>query len=339
MFRLFLMSFTPNGDKLAKRIAEKLRKDSQFVLHHKRVKRLADYIVSIFKKGHILVFIGAAGIAVRAIAPLLQNKMTDPAVIVIDETGRYVIPLLSGHVGRANHFAEQIATLIDAIPVLTTATDVNDVFAVDTFAVEKGYVIINPKMIKEISLQLLKKRNVGLTSEFEITGQPPNHVIIKNKGIIGIYIGTKSNYNPFTRTLHLLPKCFHIGIGTVRNIAFQKLNDFFQKTLKEQNIAVEWIGSLSSIDLKKNEKAILKLANYYNIPFHTYPAEKLRQLENLFSCSEFVHSVTGVGNICETSAYLASKHGKIIMSKTVNAGITLAIAKENWKVCFDKSQH
>jgi cobalt-precorrin 5A hydrolase len=213
---------------------------------------------------------------------------------------------------------------------------VNGVFSVDTFAVEKNYVIINPKMIKEISSQILQKRNIGLASEFEITGQIPDHVTIKNKGKTGIYIGTKLDFKPFTKTLHLIPKCFHAGIGTVRNISFQKLNSFFQNTLKEQNIAVEWIGSFSSIDLKKEEKAILKLANYYNIPFHTYSAKELRQLENRFSCSEFVRSVTGVGNVCESSAYLASKCGKIIMGKTVNAGITLAIAKENWKVHFDK---
>jgi cobalt-precorrin 5A hydrolase len=329
------MSFTPNGNKLASRIADKLSNDTELIIRNKRVRKLGGYIDSIFKKNHILVFIGATGIAVRAVAPLLQNKMNDPAVIVIDETGRYVIPLLSGHAGRANYFAEKIATLINAVPVLTTATDVNGVFAVDTFAVENGYVIINPNRIKEISSQILQGQNVGLTSEFKIIGQPPNHVIVKNKGRVGIYIGTKSDYNPFTQTLHLLPKCFHVGIGTVRNISFQKLNIFFQNTLSEQKIAVEWIGSLSSIDLKKNEKAILELANYYNIPFYTYSAEELRQLENRFSHSEFVQSVTGVGNVCESSAYLASKHGQIIMGKTADSGITLAIAKENWNIHFD----
>lgn len=335
---LFLMFFTTNGEKLANRIAEQLCEEQQLVLHCKRVKKLGEYIDSIFKKNHILVFIGAAGIAVRAVAPLLQNKMKDPAVIVIDEAGRYVIPLLSGHVGRANYFAEKIATLINAVPILTTATDVNGVFAIDTFAVEKGYDIINPKMIKEISSQILHGRNVGLTSEFKITSQPPEYVVIKNKGRVGIYIGTKSDYKPFTRTLHLVPKCFHVGIGTVRNISFQKLNEFFLKTLKEQNIFVEWIGSLSSINLKQNEKAILDLTNYYNIPFYTYSVEELRRLENRFSCSEFVRSTTGVGNVCESSAYLASKRGKIIMGKTASTGITLAIAKENWKINFNKSQ-
>ncbi|MDR1268146.1 MAG: cobalt-precorrin 5A hydrolase [Planctomycetaceae bacterium] len=332
---LFLLSFTANGEKLANRIIEKLYGDSQLIIHNKRIKKLENYIDSIFRKNHILVFIGAAGIAVRAVAPLLQNKMTDPAVIVIDEAGRYVIPLLSGHVGGANRFAEQIAALIGAIPVLTTATDVNGVFSIDTFAVEKDYIIVNPKMIKEISSQILQGHNVGLTSEFEITGQTPDHVKIKNKGRVGIYIGTKFNYKPFTRTLHLIPKCFHIGIGTMRNISFQKLNIFFQNILKEQNISVEWIGSLASIDLKQNEKAILDLANYYNIPFHTYSAEKLRQLENQFSCSEFVRSVTGIGNVCESSAYLASKCGEIVLGKTVNAGMTIAIAKESREICFD----
>jgi cobalt-precorrin 5A hydrolase len=333
------MSFTANGEKLANRVAEKLSNDSELLIHCKRIKELKKFIEPIFKKNHILVFIGAAGIAVRAIAPLLRNKMIDPAVIVIDEKGRYVIPLLSGHVGRANHFAEQIATIIGAIPILTTATDVNNVFAIDTFAVEKDYVIVNPKMIKEISKQLLQKHDVGLMSEFEIIGHLPDHIVSKNKGKVGIYIGTKFDCNPFTRTLHLIPKCFHVGIGTIRNIAFQKLNIFFQNILKKQNISVEWIRSLASIDLKQNEKAIIDLANYYNIPFHTYPAEKLRQLENRFLGSEFVRSVTGVGNICESSAYLASKCGEIVLEKTSNTGMTIAIAKEHRNICFDNDHN
>ncbi|MDR1962823.1 MAG: precorrin-4 C(11)-methyltransferase [Planctomycetaceae bacterium] len=336
---IFLMFFTANGEKQANRIAEKLSNDPELMIHRKRVRRLRVSTESVFKKGNILVFIGAAGITVRAVAPLLQNKMTDPAVIVIDESGRFVIPMLSGHIGGANQFAERIASLIGAVPVLTTATDINHVFSVDSFAVENGYDIVNPKMIKKISARLLAGKNVGLASDYEVIGKLPEHLVTADKGEIGIYIGTKLgltplNPLPFNKTLHLLPKCYHVGIGTKRDISFQQLRDFFYDTLIRHSISVKTVASLVSIDRKRNEKAILDLSEHYNIPFHTYQAEELQPFVGLFTTSEFVQSVTGIGNVCESAAYLASNRGKIVVDKISKNGITIAVAEENWNVHF-----
>ena len=115
-----------------------------------------------FSEKNAMIFIGAAGIAVRAAAPWIRDKFADPPVIVIDETARFVIPLLSGHVGGANELACELAAFLGAVPVITTATDRNGLFAVDLFAAGNGLVLTDRKMAREISARILEGKTVGL---------------------------------------------------------------------------------------------------------------------------------------------------------------------------------
>ena len=125
-----------------------------------------------------LLFVGAAGIAVRAIAPHVASKVNDPAVVAIDEAGRFAVPLLSGHLGGANELAQTVARAAGAIPVITTATDVRGVWAVDTWARCAGLPVSNPEAIKRVSARLLSGGRVALYSDMPISGQPPEGVDI-----------------------------------------------------------------------------------------------------------------------------------------------------------------
>ncbi len=337
MREMHLLYFTNTGEKTALRIATLLSVVSDWNVRTQRGTPLNELVPSLFKRGSILVFIGAIGIAVRAVAPLLQSKTSDPPVIVVDEQGHYVIPILSGHVGGANRIAERIASLIGAVTVITTATDIHGVFAVDTFAIENGYAIVNPEMIKFVSAGLLEDMPVGLSVEYEIEGDLPKNIVLQEHGDVGIYIGT-SDKKPFDKTLHLLPKCFHVGIGAKRNIAFDALRAFFVETLQDHVIPIESIGSISSIAIKQDEEAINMLASRHRIPFRTYTVEELQQHERQFDSSEFVRSKTGVGNVCETSAWISSKKGKIVLGKTIRSGMTMAIAKEDWRIRFSAKE-
>lgn len=135
---------------------------------------LKEWTAEHFPNADALIFVGACGIAVRAIAPYIKKKTSDPAVVVVDEGGNFAISLLSGHIGGANELTAQVAGLIDAIPVITTATDVNGLFAVDAWAVKMGCAIKNPGRIKDVSAALLRGETVSLYTRFPIEGEEKN---------------------------------------------------------------------------------------------------------------------------------------------------------------------
>ena len=377
MNEIVIMSFTEKGKQLADAMADSiLAVDSSAKVSASRIKNLADKMKNAFKTGNILIFIGAAGIAVRGIAPLINSKTTDPAVIVVDEAARFVVPILSGHLGGANHWAKNIADMIGATLVLTTATDVNNVFSVDAFAYEKGYSITNPQIIKTIATALLENQEIGLYSDFKIEGDLPQNICLvsKNDSIDnsemrnpqamlaagyrsidgdlpedigksllltqdskykkGICISSDIDKKPFETTLNLVPKRYHIGMGSRKNVDIKQTDEFFAQTLESLSVPIQAIASISSIDLKKDEEAIKAISEKYRIQYITYGADELKEVQHNFVQSDFVAKTTGTGNVCETAAYLSSKKGEILLPKTAKNGVTIAIACELWRVSF-----
>ena len=125
-----------------------------------------------------IIFVGATGIAVRAIAPFICGKAVDPAVLVIDEAGRYVISLLSGHLGGANALARTAASMIEAEPIITTATDAESAFAVDTFAKENGFLLTDLRKAKEVSAKVLRGEKLRIYSDIpmeRLVQRPARH--------------------------------------------------------------------------------------------------------------------------------------------------------------------
>lgn len=264
---------------------------------------LSQWVQTHFCTKNALVFIGAAGIAVRAIAPFVNDKKTDPAVIVIDEKGSFVIPLLSGHIGGANELARKIASQIGAMAVITTASDVNNLPAIDEFAAKNNLSINDMKLAKEFSARLLAK----ISPEFTIS------VYIKND------------------ILSLIPKCLVLGIGCKKGKSREELKNFVFETLKSYKIDIRSLVQISSVYQKKDEKAIISLAEDLKLPFVTFSTEELNSVSQKVSHSDFVEKTLGTDNVCERAVF-ASGADELLLPKTARNGMTLAVGMRKFDI-------
>ena len=186
-----------------------------------------------FGSADALLFIGAVGIAVRAIAPHVRSKTTDPAVLVMDERGRHVIPILSGHIGGANELALEIARRTGAEPVITTATDINGVPAIDVWAVKNDCAIENPAAIKAVSARALAG------------------------GEVGVMITERTLTPPFPVTLRLRPRTLVLGAGCRRGVDAQAFERAALDFLDRCGVSLLSLRALASIDRKADEQALI----------------------------------------------------------------------------------
>ncbi len=267
-----------------------------------RPKSAMEWAASAFPAADALLFIGACGIAVRAVAPHIRSKTTDPAVVVMDELGRHVIPLLSGHIGGANEFAQQIARLTGAEPVITTATDLNGVPAVDVWAVKNDCAIENPPMIAPVSAAALAGRAVG------------------------VMITERDLRPPFPATLILRPRTLILGAGCKRGVDEGYFEECALDFLKTCGVTLLSVRALATIDRKIGEAALLRFCEKYRLPLLTHSAEELRAVPGAFAHSDYVEKTVGVGNVCERAA--CASGGRLLMGKTRHKGMTLALAGE-----------
>ena len=232
-----------------------------------------------FQKMDAILFIGACGIAVRSIAPYVKSKKTDPAVLCMDEQGKFVISLLSGHIGGANELTEEVAAVTGAVPVITTATDVNHKFAVDVFAVKNHCEICEMELAKETAALLVDGKTVGFCSRFPVDGTKPEELIPEEaaKPSMGICITTSEEDSPYERTLHLIPKVITVGIGCKKNTPAGRIEEKVLAALAAAGISPKAVRQAASIDLKAQEPGILQLVEKYGWQYRTFSAEELKQ--------------------------------------------------------------
>ena len=285
-----------------------------------------------FRQADALVFVCASGIAVRAIAPHVKDKRTDPAVLVLDEGGTFVIPLLSGHLGGANALAEALAIQLGATPVLTTATDVNGLFAVDVFAKANDLFIEDMALAKAVSAALLAGEKVGFRSNLPVEGALPAG-LTEDEADLGILVSA-ADKNPFPRTLRLIPRRYTAGLGCRRGKSEAELEAFLRENLERYGVGLHELKALASIDLKKDEPGLASLAGKLAVPFLTYSAEELQAVPGDFTASAFVKETTGVDSVCERAAVLSSG-GTLIMRKVAENGMTFALAKQEEAIRFE----
>ena len=301
---------------------------------------LREWTERVFRKDRVLVFVGACGIAVRAVAPFVRNKTEDPAVLVIDEKGAFCIPILSGHLGEANRYAVLAAEITGGIPVITTATDVNGLFAADVFAAENGMTISSMEAAKRFSAVLLKTGRAVLTipapfaEELRTESPVPPEITVENsftgsaaQCLISPEIPRQEaaslGADPAGRPLQLIPRCLILGIGCRKGVSTEQLAEFAESLFTAAGLDLRAVRCIASIDLKKEEPGIIGLADRLGVPFVTYSPEELMRAEGSFSSSELVLRTTGADNVCERAAAAAGAV-RLLIRKSTRDGMTAA---------------
>jgi len=332
-----LFAVTRQGAETAERISS-LWLDATVVrsgqwLDSEEAQELKPAVQTAFQTADTLVFIMATGIAVRLIAPYIVSKDSDPAVLVLDDQGRFVIPLLSGHLGGANRQAQLLANHLEATAVITTATDNRGLLAVDLLAQELGASIDDLVRVKDATAALLEGKTLFLKPWRELNRQLPegyrfwdlSHEPPKNRTI------RLTPYKPRTlpsESVWLIPKCIVAGIGCRKATSADAVRSALESGLQSLGIDRRALKTVASIDLKAQEAGILEVCKVWNLPFVTYTAEELEAVSGQFKQSRFVRSTTGTGAVCEPSGYLASGKGTCLLERKVYEGVTLSLWEE-----------
>ncbi len=317
-----LTAFTTRGTVLAEALAAALD-------GHLRTEDepLANWARRSFESCEALVFVGAAGIAVRTVAPLIRNKTEDPAVVCVDETGRWVIPLLSGHLGGANALAERIASLTGGEAVITTATDLNGAFAVDLWAKKQGMSILQPERIKRISAGILRAETATLVCDRPIEGAPPEHVKVERGTDGDPPADVRVSFRVISSSaLQLVPRVLTLGIGCRRGTEASVLEAALEDFCTERRILPQAVEQAASIDRKKDEAGLISFCEKHGWPLRFFSAGELGSQEGSFSGSAFVEATVGVDNVCERAA-VCGAGGELIEKKYARAGVTFALAE------------
>ena len=316
--RIKILYFTDKGKALSEKLKVNLSGHDAVIVP--KGAPLAIVCGDAFVDNEALVFVGAAGIAVRAIAPLVRDKLKDPPVIVIDENGSFVIPLLSGHVGGANSLAQEVADALGAQPVITTATDVSGAFSVDVFAKENGLKIANRDGIAKVSSVALEGKPVTICIKDYPPEEPVDVLIADEEAAKGFKDSAK---------IVLCPKRYAIGMGCRRGKSYEELRAFAEEVLYENGIDINDAGCIATIDVKKDEEGLKRLSQAWRMPLITFDTGLLAKAEGSFSHSETVLEKVGVDNVCERAAVLAAGRGsQIKVKKTARDGMTVAVAEK-----------
>lgn len=359
--KLDMISFTEQGFKLSQKLEKKLTDSfgaagvgkpeiriwtkcgSCRHLPQYEPRKIAQWAGEQMERKAALLFIGACGIAVRAVAPWMTDKLHDSPVLVMDELGQYVIPILSGHMGGANELAGLIAAGTGAVPVITTATDLNGAFAVDLFAKKNHLTILNKEGIAVVSARLLAGEPVTISIESghgpENPALPAGLTLVPYPPQEPVNILVTSRESGYQADIRLCPQEYVIGMGCRKGKEPEKIRNLIRRTLASLDIKQEQVLALASIDLKAEEPGFTVWSRMANVPFFTYSARELMDVPGQFSVSEFVKSQVGVDNVCERAALCGCglHGGRLIRKKCAEDGMTIAIAKREWSVRFDEA--
>jgi precorrin-4 C11-methyltransferase len=307
------------------------------------IASISDFLATSFVDYEAFIFVGALGICVRSIAPYVQDKATDPAIINLDDHGQFVQPVLSGHLGGANELARRLARVLGAQAIITTASDLQNIWALDTLAAQFGWQAVPSQPLNQLISLFVNNAKTALLLDVQDEGtrwlektRPPFVDVFYNRDEIAwdqYQLALAVTYHPLVAPVPVLAfyaPVLHLGLGCSRDIEADLLEASVRTQLAEHGLAIEAVKSINSIDIKHDEVAFLALAERLGVPLLTYPADALNT-QTTPNPSDVVLSKLGVPSVGEAAAQLASGNGNLLLEKqkvTVASGKkhTLAVA-------------
>lgn len=287
-----------------------------------------------------LVCIMATGIVVRLLGPHLRGKEHDPAVVVVDEAGRFAISLLSGHLGGANELATEVAEMLGGQAVITTATDVNDLPAWDDVARQLRMTVEPLERIKLLNGLLLEGRSIALV---DATGQVAERfadvsgVVVARSFMQGMQTDAEGlvfvthrhipNLATEKKLLLLRPANLVVGIGCNRGTEADEIETVIRSELEKAFLSPVSIACLASIDAKQDEGGLLEVAARLGVPLKFFTKEELNEVDAPSEASEHALQAVGARGVCEPAAMLAAGGGPLLVKKKKSGNVTAAIAQ------------
>ena len=354
---------SPKGKEIALKLQKHLRAELYIKEHSENLSKnfnLSDITKKAMKNSNGIIFISATGIAVRAIAPFLEGKDKDPGVVVVDLSCKYAINILSGHLGGGNELTIKVAEILKVQPIITTATDNLGIIGPDILAKENDLIIEDLKKTKYIASLLVDGKTVGIKDDYKELkiGKGYEEIQDLRENCIWITHNLKFNYDDnlisnelknininrnivsneyndclnkqienkeldYSKILKLIKKDLILGIGCRRDTDYEKLYDFITNSLIKYNFDIKSVAAIVSVDVKKDETGIIKLAEKINCPFKTFTKQEIKTVQDKYEKSEFVLRTLGITGVCEPCVDLAE--AEVIISKVKSQGMTLAI--------------
>lgn len=296
-------------------------------------------VASLWKQCDGLIMIMATGIVVRLIAPLLESKESDPAVVVMDDVGKFAISLLSGHLGGANKLAEQCASASGACAVITTATDVNELPSFDMLAKEQGWLIDDLGMVKILNTLLLDNEEIAVVDPTGLTRNRLNGCNITFYETFAEAAGSTAHGFLFVTNRQVPPQTTHqpllilrprnlvLGVGCNRGTPVDEIEDFITRNLKQQLLSLKSVCCIATIAAKRDEPGLVGFAERLGVPLRCFESSELNQ--TVCPSPPSVHAMAAVGasGVAEPAALLASGGRRMLLNKVKSPNVTLAVAE------------
>lgn len=299
--------------------------------------RLGLIVPELWRSYRSLVFVMATGIVVRQIAPFVSDKASDPAVVVLDERGSFVVSLLSGHLGGANRLAGLIARITGGQAVITTATDVQNKPAVDLLAQEAGLEIENREMVGRVTRAILEDEPVwiydpggylreGLKGEGSVFRlETDRDVALQPRGRVGIWVAEHPAPGR-EGVLYLRPRNLVVGVGCNRGTGVGEILALVHQVFLDHSLTVHSIRNIATVDIKSHEPGIIELGRTLNRPVAVFTRAEIAGIR-VPNPSPVVEQHLGVRSVCEATALLSAQVDTLLVPKRKSANATVAVAR------------